>query len=62
MSEDKKVVSLSEAREKEKKEEKTEEELDFAEIMKKNEENKRRVEKERLKHNKSVTRSHRLKK
>lgn len=42
--------------------EQTEEEMDFAAIMKKNQENAERMKKDRRKANKGVTRSYRLKK
>jgi len=61
MSEDN-VTSLFGRKPKKKKEEKKEEEMSFAEIVKKNAETKERERLERIKANKGVIRSYRLKK
>ena len=67
---DSKVVSIFESRNKSKSDEETakaesaaqaEESLSFQEVMKQNQKNKERMEKERLSANKSVLRSYRIK-
>ena len=57
-----KVVNIFDRPKKEPKEKVPEDEMSFEEIIKKNEENKKRMDRERLKENKRVTRSYRLKK
>ena len=61
-SNESKVISLFERGPKEPKSEKDTDELSFEEIMKRNFENKERMKKDRLKSNKGVIRSYRLKK
>ena len=54
-------MSIKVVPDKDKKKPEEEEELSFEEIIKKNEENAERIKKDRMKANKGVTRSYRLK-